>query len=157
MAEPATPDERRAGEPETMALRRLQIAMDEAQLALGRRLRMNPSDLAAMGHVAGSPAPLGPTDLAGRLGMSPGATTELVDRLERAGHLLRERDLVDRRRVRLVPSASARTAVMGRLGALLDALDALAADFDDDEREVVQRYLDRATAAYREYAAGSDD
>ena len=157
MADQPTPEGRRTSEPETAALRELQVAMGDAQLALGRRMRMNPSDLNAMGHVAGSPAPLGPTDLAGRLGMSPAATTELVDRLERAGHLLRERDLVDRRRVRLVPSASARTAVIGRLGALLDALDSLAAEFSDEEREVVRRYLERATAAYRDYAARDDD
>ena len=157
MPDQPTPEVRRTSEPETAALRALQVAMGEAQLALGRRMRMNPSDLTAMGHVAGSPAPLGPTDLAGRLGMSPAATTELVDRLERAGHLLRERDLIDRRRVRLVPSASARTAVIGRLGALLEALDALATEFTDDERETVRRYLERATAAYREYAARDDD
>jgi DNA-binding MarR family transcriptional regulator len=151
------PAPRRASEPETAALRSLQVAMDEAQLALGRRMRMNPSDLAAMGHVAGSPVPLGPTDLAGRLGMSPGATTELVDRLERAGHVVRERDAADRRRVRLTPSDSARTEVLRRLGALLDALDGLAADFTQEERAVVRRYLERATAAYREYADAEDE
>jgi DNA-binding MarR family transcriptional regulator len=157
MAESPTPPPRRASEPETAALRALQVAMDEAQLALGRRMRMNPSDLAAMAHVAGSSVPLGPTDLAGRLGMSPGATTELVDRLERAGHVVRERDVVDRRRVRLTPSDSARTEVLRRLGDLLEALDGLAGDFTDEERAAVQRYLERATAAYREYAAGEDE
>ncbi len=157
MADEPSRSARRSSEPETAALRELQVAMDEAQLALGRRMRMNPSDLNAMGHVAGSTEPLGPTDLAGRLGMSPAATTELVDRLERAGHLVRERDLVDRRRVRLVPSVSARTAVLGRLGPLLDDLDALATDLSDDERDVVRRYLERATAAYRDYAARDEE
>jgi hypothetical protein len=47
--------------------------------------------------------------------------------------------------------------VIGRLGALLDALDSLATEFTDEEREVVRRYLERATAAYREYAARDDD
>ena len=156
MSELPISEARRAAEPETAALRRLQVAMGEAQLALGRRMRMNPSDLNALGHVAGSPSPLGPTDLAGRLGMSPAATTELVDRLERAGHLLRERDLTDRRRVRLVPSSSARTEVIERLGGLLEALDRLAADLTDDEREIVRRYLERAAEAYRAYAASDD-
>jgi DNA-binding MarR family transcriptional regulator len=146
------PDAGRTAEPETVALRQLQVAMGEAQLALGRRMRMIPTDLAAMGHLASAPDPLGPTDLAGRLGLSPGATTELVDRLERAGHLIRHRDLADRRRVRLVPSESARDEVMGRLGTLLDALDEIAAEFTEDERVVLQRYLARITRAYRDYA-----
>ena len=142
----------RSSEPETFALRRLQVAMSEAQQALGRRLRMFPTDLAAMSHLAASPGAMGPTDLAGRLGLSPGATTELVDRLEKAGHLVRERDLADRRRVRLTASDSAREEVMDRLGALIDGLDAVAEEFDDDEREVVRRYLDRAIGVYRSYA-----
>jgi DNA-binding MarR family transcriptional regulator len=142
----------RSSEPETFALRQLQVAMSEAQQALGRRLRMFPTDLAAMSHLAASPGAMGPTDLAGRLGLSPGATTELVDRLERAGHLVRERDLADRRRVRLTASESARVEVMDRLGALIDGLDELAEEFDDDERAVVRRYLERAIAVYRSYA-----
>jgi DNA-binding MarR family transcriptional regulator len=147
--EPQAP---RTAQPETVALRALQVAMGDAQQALGHRMRMIPTDLAAMAHLSSSGEPLGPTDLAGRLGLSPGATTELVDRLERAGHLLRQRDLVDRRRVRLVPSASARDEVLGRLGSLLDALDAIANDFSDEDRAVVREYLDRVIAAYREYA-----
>jgi DNA-binding MarR family transcriptional regulator len=150
--EPSDPGRPVAAEPETAALRRLQVAMGEAQLALGRRMRMIPSDLAAMAHLAAASEALGPTDLSVRLGLSPGATTELVDRLERAGHLLRQRDLADRRRVRLVPSESARGEVVGRLGALIEALDTIAEDFTDDERDVVRRYLERATQAYRDYA-----
>lgn len=138
-------------EPETAALRALQVAMGDAQQALGKRMRMIPTDLAAMSHLATTRDPLGPTDLAGRLGLSPGATTELVDRLERAGHLLRQRDLADRRRIRLVPSESARTEVLGRLGSLIDALDAIAEGFTDDERVVVRRYLDEVITAYRDY------
>jgi len=143
----------RAAAPETLALRALQAAMGDAQSALGRRLRLIPTDLAAMSHLASAQDLLGPTELAGRLGLSPAATTEVVDRLERAGHLVRDRDPGDRRRIRLVTSAGARAEVMGQLGTLLDALDAIAADLDDDEREVVRRYLERVTAAYRDYGA----
>jgi DNA-binding MarR family transcriptional regulator len=41
-------------------------------------------------------------NLAERLNLAPQSTTELVDRLERAGMVRRERDLSDRRRVFLV-------------------------------------------------------
>ncbi|MGN6445993.1 MarR family winged helix-turn-helix transcriptional regulator [Amnibacterium sp.] len=144
---------RMAVEPETVALRTLQSALAEAQLALGRRMRMHPSDLAAMDHIAGAPGRIGPTDLAGRLGLSAPAATELVDRLEQAGHVLRERDPEDRRRVRLVPTASARDEVLGGLRGLLDALDAVAKDLPDEDRDAVRRYLDRAAEASRRFAA----
>ncbi|MDN5804814.1 MAG: MarR family transcriptional regulator, partial [Microlunatus sp.] len=86
-------------EPETQALRRLQTAMTDAQSGLSRRLEIGLTDMAAMTHLAGAGRPVGPTWLSARLGLTPAAATELVDRLERAGHLARERDQTDRRRV----------------------------------------------------------
>ena len=73
---------RLATEPETMALRELQIAIGEAELALARRMHLNPTDLSAMGHLAFAEQSIGTGELTGRLGISPAATTELVDRLE---------------------------------------------------------------------------
>ena len=139
-------------EPETRALRELQAAMGEASSALGRRMRMIATDLAAMNHLSATLEPIGPTDLSARLGLSPGATTELVDRLEHAGHLMRHRDPSDRRRVQLVPTDSARGEVLDQIGSLIAVLDALAAGFNDAEREVVRRFLAEATRAYREWA-----
>jgi DNA-binding MarR family transcriptional regulator len=135
-----------------MALRRLVAAGADATQALARRMGMHPTDLAAMGHIAFAGEPMGPGEVGARLGLSPAATTELVDRLEVAGHLARERDTVDRRRVRLVPTASARTEVSEQLRGLLDALGELVETFDAEERAVVLRFLDGATEAYLRYA-----
>jgi DNA-binding MarR family transcriptional regulator len=132
----------------------LQTAVDEAQLALARRMRMNPTDLSAMGHLTFAEESLGTGELTGRLGISPAATTELVDRLERAGHVLRRRDEVDRRRVRLSPSPSAITEVLGQLMPLLDRLDAVAEQLSDEDRAAVRRYLEGVTEVYRAWAAG---
>lgn len=71
---------------------------------------------------------MGPRQLSGRLGIAPGAATELVDRLERAGHLERRRDTVDRRRVHLIPTASALDQVGEELRPLIAALDSVVAD-----------------------------
>ncbi len=43
--------------------------------------------------------PLSSGELAARLGLTTGATTRLIDRLERAGYLRRVHDPADRRRV----------------------------------------------------------
>lgn len=136
----------------TWLLRQLQSAMDDAEAALARRLGVGPTDLAAMTHLTFAPTPIGPRELSGRLGITPGATTELVDRLERAGHLERRRDTVDRRRVQLHASATTLEEVAGALGPLLAALDAVAADLDAHDRDVVTRYLTDVLAAYEEFA-----
>jgi DNA-binding MarR family transcriptional regulator len=107
-----------------------------------------------MGHLAFADGSLGTGELTGRLGISPAATTELVDRLERAGHVLRRRDEVDRRRVRLSPSPSAITEVLGQLMPLLDRLDAVAEQLSDEDRAAVRRYLEGVTEVYRAWAAG---
>ena len=146
---------RSTGEPATWLLRLLQSAMGDAETALARRLGIGPTDLAAMTHLTFAPEPMGPRELSGRLGITPGATTELVDRLERAGHLERRRDTVDRRRVQLHPSAATLEEVAGSLRPLLRALDAVAAGLDDHERAAVTRYLGGVLAAYEAFAAGT--
>ncbi len=142
--------------PESLALRRLQDAGEEAGAALGRRMRMHRTDLAAMSVIAYSPRAVGPRELADRLGISPGATTELVDRLEQAGHLVRERDTTDRRRVRLIASEHAIDEVRGQLQDLVSRLDEIAKDFSAAERGAILRYLEAAASAYRAFAAASD-
>lgn len=143
---------RRPHEPETLALRALGTAGTEASLALARRMVMHPTDLAAMSHIAYAASPLGPRELSARLGITPGAMTDVVDRLEAAGHLLRRRDTADRRRVQLVPTEAANEQVRAQLAELLDALDAITADFTPTERTAIQRYLVGAVAAYRRFA-----
>jgi DNA-binding MarR family transcriptional regulator len=153
--------ESRAGrpsvEPETFALRALQEAVGDAELALARRMHLNPTDLSAMGHLAFAEESLGTGELTGRLGISPAATTELVDRLERAGHVLRRRDEKDRRRVRLTPSPSATAEVLSHLGPLLSALDEVVEDVPERDREAIRRYLAAVTEVYRTWAAGGVD
>ena len=152
MAIPPPDVPRRAHEPETWALRALGAAEASASGALARRMGLHPTDLSAMSHVAASDGRLGPRELSTRLGLTPAAVTDVVDRLQAAGHLLRERDTTDRRRVRLVPSESAAAEVRGQLRSLLDRLDALTAEFTDGERDAIRRYLDAATTAYRDFA-----
>jgi DNA-binding MarR family transcriptional regulator len=145
-------DDARAA-PATSLLRRLQTAMSEAESALARRLGIGPTDLAAMTHLTFTPEPIGPRELSGRLGITPGATTELVDRLERAGHLERRRDMLDRRRVQLHPSEATLAQVSGELRPLLRTLDGVAAELDEHDRAVVAGYLGGVLAAYEAFAA----
>ena len=137
----------------TFVLRRLQTAMGDAEAALARRLEVGPTDLEAMTHLTFAGEPIGPRELSGRLGITPGATTELVDRLERAGHLERRRDTVDRRRVQLHPSPAALARVADELAPLIAALERVADGLDAHDRAVVAHYLDAVLAAYASFAA----
>jgi MarR family transcriptional regulator, organic hydroperoxide resistance regulator len=135
------------------SLRSLTQAAAELDHALAGKLGLRQLDYAAMGHVMSREAsPLGPAELGHRLGISTGSATELVDRLERAGHLSRIRDDADRRRVSLVPREHAVTQIIGELRPLISSLDALATEFTPDEQDVINRYLRLATERMSDYA-----
>jgi DNA-binding MarR family transcriptional regulator len=137
---------------ETQKLRLLQTAMADAEVALARRLVMNRTDLAAMSHLTFAPQPIGPRELSFRLGITPAAATDLIDRLERAGHLERRRNTVDRRRVHLIPTASAIQQVADELRPLIAALNAVTSGFSEAEREAVSRYLAEVLDVYQRFA-----
>ncbi|QTE30133.1 MarR family winged helix-turn-helix transcriptional regulator [Pengzhenrongella sicca] len=135
------------------ALREVNRAAADVDHELAGRLDLRALDYTAMGHLMGAPATLGPAELSARLGISTGSGTELVDRLERAGHLRRRRNDRDRRRVGLEPTESAVADILGELGPLFAALDALAEDFSPEEQEVIARYLRSAAQRMRAFGA----
>ena len=96
--------------------------------------------------------PLTPGALAEQLGLTSGAITAVVDRLERAGHVSRVRDDADRRKVLLHYSAAGR-ALAAEFFEPLGQRSATAMDqFSPEELEVVRRYLavtGAAMAAHR--------
>ena len=133
-------------------MRGLQRAQDELDRALAVRLRLRALDYTAMTHLLTADPPLGPVELAARLGISSGSGTELADRLERAGHLHRRRAVEDRRRIVLEPDETSIARILGELAPLFAELDRLAATFTDEEQAVIVRYLDAAAGHVRAHA-----
>ncbi len=86
-------------------------------------------------------APLSPGVLARELMLSPSATTTLLDRLERSGHVERSHDAGDRRRVSLEMTASAGETARSMFGPVAAAMTEAMQDFSDDEIDVVRRFL----------------
>ena len=70
-------------------------------------------------------APLSPTRLGERVSLTSGATTALINRLERARHVVRTRDDADRRAVTLHTTAEVAELADEYFGALSGRLDEL--------------------------------
>jgi DNA-binding MarR family transcriptional regulator len=83
------------------------------QIAIANQLQMPVTDVHALGALLEFGA-IGARRLAELMGMTTGATTRLVDRLERAGFVTRAADPDDRRRV-VVRLVEERIADIGRL------------------------------------------
>jgi len=75
------------------------------------------------------------------LGLSSPATSALISRLEKAGHLVRTRDPDDRRRVLLTPSPSALAGAVAYFQPMGDALTAALRGFSEEDRVVLDAFL----------------
>lgn len=113
---------------------------------------MHPTDLQALLAVMQAEAagvPLTPGRLGEHLGLSSGATTAVVDRLERAEHVRRERDDRDRRRITLHYGAAAAAVGGAFFGPLGARIEHVLAGFTPDELAVVRRFLEQTNAVMR--------
>ena len=79
--------------------------------------------------------------LADELGLTPPATTALIDRLEERDLARRERDPGDRRVIRVVPGPAARTFGEQHLRPLAERLGAATAALSESEAAAVARFL----------------
>jgi DNA-binding MarR family transcriptional regulator len=98
------------------------------------------------------PEPLTAGQLAELTGLTTGAVTGVLDRLEGAGFVSRGRDPGDRRRVvvRLVPEAMARIGPM--FEGLIADMRALHGDYSDEELAVFADMLTRSSEILRSQA-----
>ena len=141
-----------AAEP-TWALWEVMRAATDAGHALAERIGLPYNDVRALGVLTESADALGPVELGHRLGMRSASATELVDRLEAAGHVRRTRHPHDRRRVVLEVTDTGWHTVMAELGPLLARFDRVAADLDPDGGAAVVAYLRAIAAEQRAYHA----
>jgi DNA-binding MarR family transcriptional regulator len=98
------------------------------------------------------PTPLTAGQLAELTGLTTGAVTGVLDRLENAGYVRRERDPADRRRVivRLVPEEMARIQPM--FDGMIADMVAMHRDYSDDELAVIVEMLTRSSDILRTHA-----
>jgi DNA-binding MarR family transcriptional regulator len=157
MTDPTTTPARRGDGPERPGVHddpvRRDVVASAGQQGLGH------IDLEALLHVMqaeqrGDPVTSG--RLGELLGVTSGAATGVIDRLERAGHVRRSRDDADRRRV-LVHYSEAARAVAGQFFGPLGRLSATVMDqFDDAELRTVQRFLADMSVAMAEHARSTE-
>ncbi len=131
--------------------------------ALRRALRMTSAQSVLLSQAAADRLGLNSTDMecldllnlsgpvpAGRLaeltGLTTGAITGVIDRLEQASYVRREPDPTDRRRVIVRPIVERQVEAEEAFAPLAQATDALLERFTDDELAVLLRFLTEANS-----------
>ncbi|GAA3117863.1 MarR family winged helix-turn-helix transcriptional regulator [Streptosporangium carneum] len=120
--------------------------------ALADRLGLHPTDVQCLSLLDLEEEPLSTGEIARLTGLTPGSATRLVDRLEKAGLVVRCADPGDRRRT-LVTLASDPTAEVGREWDVPgQAFGEVLERYTDDELTVIGDYLCRTAKVGREQA-----
>jgi DNA-binding MarR family transcriptional regulator len=133
-------------------LRESAVEAERLGQAFAGSLHMHPTDLNALLAVMQADqvgVPLTPGRLGQYLGLSSGATTAVIDRMERAGHVHRTRDERDRRRVTLHYGDTASAVGSAYFGPLGTRMDRMLSGYSATDLNVIRRFLTEANELLR--------
>ncbi|MFD5813831.1 MarR family winged helix-turn-helix transcriptional regulator [Streptomyces sp. NPDC127038] len=124
-----------------VALRRMNGEINRLVHAFAADHGLHATDVLALAAILDAPEPLTPGRLREHLGLTSGAVTACLDRLERAGHVRRVRESPDRRVVHLHYVPDAKSAARTHFRPLADVTASVRSGFSEDELSVVLRFL----------------
>lgn len=134
-----------------------------AEVAMRRRTRdamsMGENDLLVLRYLLKArqrESQVSPGELARYLGVSTASMTAIIDRLERSGHVRRERHATDRRSLYVVPTADSDEEVRKTLGDMHDRMLDAVIDMTPEESAVVIECLGRLQSAVDQVDAHAD-
>lgn len=142
--EAPAPDGPPGAHPATFLVREIGTLGRELETVMREHLTVNPTDLRAMSALLGR-GPMTVSELADEIGLGRPSTSMSVDRLVHLGHVTRERDDGDRRRVTIRATPGSAAKARGALLPMIREIDALMDPMTEAERSLVHEYL-RAVA-----------
>ena len=143
-----------ASDPVGQQLQQIAILTRKSASHLGAALGINQTDMAALEHLI-TDGPLPPTELAARLSVTTAGITQVIDRLERAGHVVRERQLEDKRRVLVRPLPASVAQAYRHIAPMLGGLSTVLGALEGQDRAVVEAFLGKVIEVYRNTLPGS--
>lgn len=137
-----------AGDPIGRQLQEVAILTREVAGQLGAAMRINQTDLSLMEQLI-TDGPLSPNELASRLSVTTAGITLVIDRLERAGHVVRERQQDDKRRVLVRPVQASVAQTYRHIAPMLNQLDQVLDALSSSDRATIQQFLGQVIDVYR--------
>ncbi|GAA2992372.1 MarR family winged helix-turn-helix transcriptional regulator [Streptomyces fulvorobeus] len=122
-------------------LRRMNGEINRLAHTFAAEQGLHATDIQALAAILDAETPLTPGGLRRHLGLTSGAVTACLDRLERAGHIRRARESPDRRVVHLHYLPEARSAARSTFMPLASATTRAQERFSGEELTTVLRFL----------------
>ncbi len=134
------------------ALRALSGQLSLLDRQVSARAELKDVDLDCL-DVIGRHGPISPSALARQAGLHPATLTGILDRLERAGWIARERDTADRRAVLIKALPDRSGELFGLYSGMNRAMDEICAGYTETELHLVTGFLRQVTGAGGEATA----
>ncbi|MGW3399613.1 MarR family winged helix-turn-helix transcriptional regulator [Streptomyces hydrogenans] len=126
-------------------LRALNRELNRATLDFAHQQGLHTTDIHALAVImdpsASAGGPVTPTHLREELGLTSGAITACLDRLQRSGHVSRVRDTADRRVVHLVYNPEARALAREYFSPLARATETARSHFTPEQLGTIADFL----------------
>lgn len=132
------------------SLRDLNVQLSLLNRQVGAHVELKDVDFDCL-EVLNRHGPLSPTALAKRAGLHAATMTGIIDRLERGGWVVRERDpdATDRRAVTVRALRDRNTELFRLFAGMNRGMDQICADYTDTELEVIADFVRRTADAGR--------
>jgi DNA-binding MarR family transcriptional regulator len=116
---------------------------------VGEQLEVNSTDFKVMEHLMehGSSTP---GEISKSVGITAGALTQSLDRLEAVGHTHRERNPLDRRSIRIIANPDSVDRAWSEIQPLIQASTETTEQMSEIERGAVIKFLETMIAVYEE-------
>jgi DNA-binding MarR family transcriptional regulator len=128
------------------SLRELRIQLALLNYRVGSQVELSDTDLDCL-DIIDAHGPLNPSTLARRAGLHPATMTGILDRLERGGWIVRERDPSDRRAVVVRAVHDRYAELLRHYAGLSRSMNKLLAGYSDSELETIADFMRRAVEA----------
>lgn len=136
------------------AMRAFQGAVDDFDREVARLLGVNETDLRCLEILLQDVAEAAPSQLARSLGLSSGAVTPMLDRLERAGYVVRSPHPTDRRKTIVQASPLAAELAYSLIGPLVaEGGEQLMSRYTASELRLVVDFLRSSTEIQERHVA----
>lgn len=133
------------------SLRDLRNELSTLNRQIGNQVAVKDGDLDCLDLISRH-GPLSPSALARLAGVHPATLTGVLDRLERAGWITRERDTQDRRAVMVRALPERGRELYGLYAGMNSALDEICAGYDQDQLDLLADFMRKAVDAGRNAA-----
>jgi len=128
-------------------LQQLGVRQRRLEKKLAGALRTDVSGLEVMDHLIAL-GPTTPSTLATQLGTSTAAMSLVLNRLEDAGHITRQRHPEDGRKLVVTAAPASSDQVWDLVSPQITAIDALIAGYTPEQQDLVEGFLDAVLALY---------